>query len=60
MTGCEQANIAALLGGNRLVVHHVDPRSWHIRLDDNPSLSPAYIGALRAECVGLWRRRMID
>ncbi|MFI6525146.1 hypothetical protein [Streptomyces uncialis] len=60
VTGNEQANVAALLGGNRLVVHRVDLRSWHIRLDDNPSLSAAYNDALRAECVGLWRRRMIE
>jgi hypothetical protein len=60
VTGYEQAHVAALLGGNRLVVHRVDLRSWHIRLDDNPSLSAAYIDALRAEYVGLWRRRMIE
>ncbi|MFC9752361.1 hypothetical protein [Streptomyces sp. NPDC056921] len=57
VTGYEQAHVAALLGGNRLVVHRVDLRSWHIRLDDNPLLSAAYIDALRAEYVGLWRRR---
>ncbi|MCX5501487.1 hypothetical protein OG887_19185 [Streptomyces sp. NBC_00053] len=60
VTGYGQANVAARLGGNRLVVHRVDVRSRHIRLDDNPSLSAAYIDALRAECVGLWRRRMIE
>ncbi|MEU2670067.1 hypothetical protein ABZ622_14570 [Streptomyces sp. NPDC007164] len=60
VTGHEQAHVAALLGGNRLVVHCVDLRSWHFRLDDNPSLSVAYIDALRAEYVGLWRRRMIE
>ncbi len=60
VTGYGQANVAARLGGNRLVVHCVDVRSWHIRLDDNPSFSAAYIDALRAECVGLWRRRMIE
>lgn len=60
MTGYEQAQVAALLGGNRLVVHRVDLRSWHFRLDDKPSLSAAYIDALRAEYVGLWRRRMIE
>lgn len=60
VTGYEQAHVAALLGGNRLVARRVDVRSWHIRLDDNPSLSAAYIDALRAEYVGLWRRRMIE
>ncbi|MEV5509039.1 PBSX family phage terminase large subunit [Streptomyces orinoci] len=38
----------------------LDLRSWHFRLDDNPSLSPAYVASLAAEYVGLWRRRMID
>ncbi|ARF55994.1 MULTISPECIES: PBSX family phage terminase large subunit [Actinomycetes] len=40
--------------------HELDLASWHFRLDDNPSLSEAYVAALRAEYVGLWRRRMID
>lgn len=38
----------------------LDLASWHFRLDDNPSLPSAYVDALRAEYVGLWRRRMID
>ncbi|WP_439678027.1 PBSX family phage terminase large subunit [Embleya sp. MST-111070] len=38
----------------------LDMRAWHFRLSDNPSLSPAYVSALAAEYVGLWRRRMID
>ncbi|GAU67674.1 putative phage terminase large subunit [Streptomyces sp. NBRC 110611] len=38
----------------------LDLRAWHFRLADNPSLSEAYVDALRAEYVGLWRRRMID
>ncbi|WP_405676409.1 hypothetical protein OG292_17330 [Streptomyces sp. NBC_01511] len=60
LTGYEQAHVAALLGGNRLVVHRVHLRSWHFRLDVNSSLSAAYIDALRAKYVGLWRRRMIE
>ncbi|MCY0923240.1 PBSX family phage terminase large subunit [Streptomyces sp. H27-G5] len=38
----------------------LDLASWHFRLADNPSLSPAYVAALAAEYSGLWRRRMID
>ncbi|QKW08053.1 PBSX family phage terminase large subunit [Streptomyces sp. NA04227] len=38
----------------------LDLVSWHFKLDDNPSLPPAYVAALAAEYVGLWRRRMID
>jgi PBSX family phage terminase large subunit len=38
----------------------LDLRAWHFRLADNPSLSAAYVAALNAEYVGLWRRRMID
>ncbi|MEU3710500.1 PBSX family phage terminase large subunit [Streptomyces catenulae] len=38
----------------------LDLASWHFRLADNPSLSEAYVAALSAEYVGLWRRRMID
>lgn len=41
-------------------VRDLDLRAWHFRLADNPSLSPAYVAALSAEYVGLWRRRMID
>lgn len=52
VTGYEQGYVAALLGGNRLVVHCVDLRSWHFRLDDKPSLSMAYIDALRAAHAG--------
>ncbi|MFG2598455.1 hypothetical protein [Streptomyces sp. NPDC048462] len=52
VTGYEQVHVAALLGGYRLVVYCVDLRSWHFRLDDNPSLSVAYIDALRAAHAG--------
>lgn len=38
----------------------LDLKSWHFALTDNPSLPEAYVEALRAEYVGLWRRRMID
>ncbi|MGY4988899.1 PBSX family phage terminase large subunit [Streptomyces nigrescens] len=40
--------------------HELDLKAWHFRLDDNPSLSEAYVAALAAEYVGLWKRRMID
>ncbi|MFD8545022.1 PBSX family phage terminase large subunit [Streptomyces sp. NPDC059649] len=40
--------------------HELDLCAWHFRLDDNPSLSAAYVAALAAEYVGLWKRRMID
>ena len=33
--------------------------TWHFTLDDNPSLEPAYVAALKAEYVGLWYRRFI-
>jgi PBSX family phage terminase large subunit len=37
----------------------LDLGSWHFTLDDNPSLAPAYVQALKAEYVGLWYRRFI-
>ncbi|MFI6694978.1 terminase [Streptomyces sp. NPDC050433] len=37
-----------------------DLHAWHFQLTDNPSPSTAYVSALTAEYVGLWRRRMID
>lgn len=40
--------------------HELDMRSWHFRLDDNPSLDPGYKRSIQAEYQGLWRRRMID
>jgi PBSX family phage terminase large subunit len=33
--------------------------SWRFRLDDNPSLDPAYVASLKREYVGLWYRRFI-
>lgn len=33
--------------------------SWHFTLDDNPSLDPGYVAALKLEYVGLWHRRYI-
>lgn len=33
--------------------------AWRFRLDDNPSLTPAYVTALKAEYTGLWYRRYI-
>ncbi|MFF1790760.1 PBSX family phage terminase large subunit [Kitasatospora sp. NPDC058243] len=40
--------------------NELDLRAWHFTLDDNPSLAPAYVAALKAEYVGLWYRRFID
>jgi len=34
-------------------------RYWHFTLDDNPSLAPDYVAAIRAEFVGLWFRRFV-
>lgn len=34
-------------------------RYWHFVLDDNPSLAPEYVAAIRAEFVGLWFRRFV-
>lgn len=37
----------------------LDLAHWHFTLDDNPSLDPRYVAALKAEYVGLWYRRFI-
>lgn len=37
----------------------LDMRVFHFRLEDNPSLDPAYVNALKREYVGLWYRRYI-
>lgn len=34
--------------------------AWQFTLNDNPSLAPDYVEALKAEYVGLWYRRFID
>lgn len=34
-------------------------RYWHFTIEDNHSLDPAYVEALKAEYVGLWYRRFI-
>ncbi|MFE4420432.1 PBSX family phage terminase large subunit [Streptomyces sp. NPDC056817] len=34
-------------------------RYWHFTLDDNPSLAPDYVAAIRAEFIGLWFRRFV-
>jgi len=39
--------------------HELDLGTWHFTLDDNPSLDPAYVAALKTEYVGLWYRRFI-
>lgn len=44
-----------LLRGDEL-----DLSSWHFTLDDNPSLAPEFIAAIKAEFTGLWYRRFID
>lgn len=36
-----------------------DWRHWHFTLDDNPSLEPSYVAALKREFRGLWYRRFI-
>ncbi|MEV6154930.1 PBSX family phage terminase large subunit [Nonomuraea sp. NPDC052129] len=40
--------------------HELDLKSWHFRLDDNHSLDPAYVKALKAEYSGLWFKRFIE
>lgn len=37
----------------------LDLAHWHFTLDDNPSLTPEYVKALKAENVGLWFKRRI-
>lgn len=37
----------------------LDLRHWHFTLDDNPSLTPEYVAALKAENVGLWFKRRV-
>jgi PBSX family phage terminase large subunit len=34
-------------------------RHWHFTLDDNPSLTPEYVAAIKAENVGIWHRRNV-
>lgn len=38
----------------------LDLRWWQFSLEDNESLDPAYVRALKQEYVGLWYRRFID
>ena len=38
----------------------LDLARFRFRLPDNPGLDPAYVVALQAEYVGLWRARFID
>ncbi|WP_245740744.1 PBSX family phage terminase large subunit [Nonomuraea maritima] len=40
--------------------HELDLRSWHFSLDDNHSLDPAYVKALKSEYSGLWYKRFIS
>jgi PBSX family phage terminase large subunit len=37
----------------------IDVAYWHFTLDDNPSLDPAYVAAIKAEFTGIWYRRWI-
>ena len=37
----------------------LDLKSWHFTLDDNPSLDPAYVAALKREYTGMWYKRYI-
>jgi PBSX family phage terminase large subunit len=37
-----------------------DWRSWKFTIDDNPSLSPAYVDSIKREYTGLWYRRFIQ
>lgn len=37
----------------------LDMRVFSFTLDDNPSLDPAYVAAIKAEHVGLWYQRLI-
>ena len=37
----------------------LDLGHWHFVLDDNPSLTPEYVAAIKAENVGLWYRSNI-
>ncbi len=38
----------------------VGMRYWNFRLEDNPSLTPEYVGRLKLQYTGLWYRRYID
>jgi PBSX family phage terminase large subunit len=38
---------------------HLDLRSWHFTLKDNPGLDPAFVEHIEAEYVGLWRKRFL-
>ena len=40
--------------------HVLDLACFHFLLDDNPSLPPEYVSALKAEYKGLWYRRFIN
>lgn len=37
-----------------------DWKSWHFRLEDNPSLSKDYVDSIKREYTGLWYRRFIN
>jgi PBSX family phage terminase large subunit len=40
--------------------HELDLRAWHFMLDDNPSLAPEYVAAIKAEFTGLFYLRNIN
>lgn len=35
-------------------------RTWHFTLDDNPTLDPAYVRAIKQEFTGLWYKRFVQ
>ena len=43
-----------------LRAHELDLAHWHFTLDDNHSLSAEYVAAIKAEFVGLFRKRMVE
>jgi PBSX family phage terminase large subunit len=38
----------------------LDMRSWHFTIDDNPALTPEFVAAIKAENVGLFRKRFVE
>lgn len=39
---------------------HLDMRSWHFTIDDNPHLDPDYVANIKREYTGLWYKRFIE
>lgn len=38
----------------------LDLATWHLTIDDNPTLDPAYVSAIKTEYTGLWYQRFIE